>query len=232
MVGEYVRAQRSATSNARLSIAVSHVERPQNYVRRILRSLIRSASFGDNVIAFCDLSEEPSADFKVIAQELTQFIDSGQPIIERLSGGRLPIDGLIRSFGDDEARVKRRSRQVPDVAHMMERHSGLAPYYLHLEDDIVAERSCLAAVRKIVDATPAGWFSIKLLDLGSCAILFQSADLAQLSAYLRLMYYKMPVDWLIDQQIDFKQKTGRASFVKMGLFDHIGGHSSLAGQIR
>jgi hypothetical protein len=115
---------------------------------------------------------------------------------------------------------------------MMERYSGLAPFYLHLEDDVVAERGCLAAVRKIVDAAPAGWFSIKLLELGACAILFQSADLAQLSAYLRMMYYEMPVDWLIDEHIDFKQKTGHASFVRKGLFDHIGVQSSLAGQVR
>lgn len=128
--------------------------------------------------------------------------------------------------------MKWRSKQVLDVAHMMERYSGLAPYYLHLEDDVVAERGCFATVQTIIDAAPAGWFSIKLLDLGACAILFQSADLAQLSAWLRLMYYEMPVDWLIDEHIRFKHQTGRPSFVKNGLFDHIGIHSSLPGQAR
>jgi hypothetical protein len=42
----------------------------------------------------------------------------------------------------------------------------------------------------------------------------------------------MPVDWLIDEHIRFKERTGRASFVRKGLFDHIGVHSSLEGQIR
>jgi len=217
---------------ARLCIAIPHVERPQNYLLRTLRSLIGNEFFGDTVIAACDFSDGPSANLEVVAQELAQFIDSGQLIIDRFGGDRPPIDGLIRNFGDNEERVKWRSRQVLDVAHMMERYAGLAPYYLHLEDDVVAERGCLAAVRKIIDAAPAGWFSMKLSPLGACAILFQSADLAQLSAYLRLMYYEMPVDWLIDEQIRFKQRTGHASFVKKGLFDHIGVHSSLAGQIR
>ena len=223
---------KSTEMEARLCIAIPHVERPENYLRRTLRSLVKSESFGDTVIVVCDFSAEPSANVKVVMEEFAQWIDSGGMIIERFSGDRLPIDGLVRNFGDDDERVKWRSRQVLDIAHMMERYSGMAPYYLHLEDDVVAERGCLAAVRKIVDAASAGWFSIKLLELGACAILFQSADLAQLSAYLRLMYYEMPVDWLIDEQIGFKQKTGRASFVRKGLFDHIGVHSSLAGQIR
>ena len=214
---------------ARLCIAIPHVERPENYLRRTLRSLIKSESFGDTVIVVCDFSAEPSANLRVAMEEFAQWIDSGRMIIERFSASRLPIDGLMRNFGDNEHRVKWRSRQVLDVAHMMEQYSSFAPYYLHLEDDVVAERTCLAAVRKIVDASPPGWFSIKLLELGVCAILFQSADLAQLSAYLRVMYYEMPVDWLIDEHIGFKRKTGRASFVKKGLFDHIGVHSSLAG---
>jgi alpha-1,3-mannosylglycoprotein beta-1,4-N-acetylglucosaminyltransferase C len=217
----------------RLSIAIPHVERPANYLQRTLRSLMKSEPFGDTVIVVCDFSAEPSANLQAVQEEFAPVIDSGQLIIDRFSGERLPLDGLIQNFGDDEQRVKWRSRQVLDVAHMMEQYSRLAaPYYLHLEDDVVAERGCLAAVRRIVEATPPGWFSIKLLELGSCAILFQSADLAQLSAYLRLMYDEMPVDWLIDEHIEFKRKTGHASFVKKGLFDHIGEHSSLTGQIR
>jgi alpha-1,3-mannosylglycoprotein beta-1,4-N-acetylglucosaminyltransferase C len=217
---------------ARLCIAIPHVERPENYLRKTLRSLKKSEPFDETLIVVCDFSAEPSASVRAVMEEFAQLIDSGRLIIERFSGARLPVDGLVRNFGDDEQRVKWRSRQVLDVAYMMERYSSLAPYYLHLEDDVVAEQGCLAAVRKIVDAAPAGWFSIKLLELGACAILFQSADLAQLSAYLRLMYFEMPVDWLIDEHIDFKQKTGRASLVRKGLFDHIGVHSSLAGQVR
>ena len=216
---------------ARLCIAIPHVERPENYLRRTLRSLIKSESFGDTVIVVCDFSAEPSGSVSAVMEEFAQVIDSGQLIIERFSGERLPVDGLVRNFGDDEERVKWRSRQVLDVAYMMERYSGMAHYYLHLEDDVVAERGCLAAVRKIMEAAPTGWFSIKLLPLGACAILFQSADLAQLSAYLRMMYYEMPVDWLIDEHIRFKERTGHASFVRKGLFDHIGVHSSLAGQV-
>ena len=218
--------------HARLCIAIPHVERPQNYLLRTLRSLTANESFGDALIVACDFSAQPSVNLKVVKEEFAPVIDSGQLTIDRFSGDRAPIDGLIRNFGDNEARVKWRSRQVLDVAHMMERYSSLAPYYLHLEDDVVAERGSPAAVRKILDAAPQGWFSMKLSPLGACAILFQSEDLPQLSAYLRLMYYEMPVDWLIDEHIRFKERTGRASFVRKGLFDHIGVHSSMEGQIR
>ena len=218
--------------SGRLCIAIPHIERPQNYLFRTVRSLIRNDAFGDTVIAICDFSAEPSANMSEVAQGLAPFVESGQLILDRFSGERPSTDGLIRNFGDDEQRVKWRSRQVLDVAYTMERYAGFAPYYLHLEDDVVAERGCIEAVRKMIGKAPASWFSYKLLEMGACAILFQSADLAQLAAYLRLMYYEMPVDWLIEEHIRFKERTGRKSFVTKGLFDHIGTHSTLTGQTR
>ena len=90
---------------ARLCIAIPHVERPENYFRRTLRSLVKSESFGDTVIVVCDFSVEPSASVSAVMEESARSIDSGRLIMERVSGARLPVDGLVRNFGDDEGRV-------------------------------------------------------------------------------------------------------------------------------
>ena len=219
-------------SETRICIAIPHVERPQNYLLQTVQSLATSGSLENSRIAICDFSAEPSANLGAVALEFAPLIDSGELIVDRFTGGHPPLDGLVRNFGDDEERVRWRSKQVLDAAHMMARYSSLAPYYLHLEDDMAASSGCLSAVRRIIDTAPADWFSIKLSPLGACAIVFQSAALAQLAAYLRLMYYEMPLDWLIDEHIRLKAKTGRRSIIKKGLFRHIGVRSSLAGQVR
>ena len=215
-----------------LCIAIPHVERPQNYLLKTVQSLVDSDPLDGTQIAVCDFSARPSANMTEVAREFAPFIDAGQLTLARFSGEQPPLDGLVRNFGDDEARVRWRSKQAFDAAYLMQQYSGLAPYYVHLEDDMVASHGCLSAVRRIIQAAPPNWFSIKLSPLGACAIAFQSAGLEQLAAYLRLMYYEMPVDWLIDEHIDFKKRTGHPSLVKKGLFEHIGVSSSLAGQRR
>ncbi len=215
-----------------LCVAIPHVERPQNYLLQTVRGLLGSATLGQTKVAICDFSAEPSTNLHVVAQEFESFINSGQLIIERFTGERPTLEGLVRNFGDNEERVKWRSRQVLDAAWMMEHFGALAPFYVHLEDDMVASSGCLKAVRGMIHDAPPDWFSMKLSPLGACAIAFQSAGLPQLAAYLRLMYCEMPLDWLIDEHIAFRKRIGQSSTVRKELFEHIGVHSSLPGQVR
>lgn len=75
---------RSATlhRNAHLCIAIPHVQRPENYLRRTLRSLIKNDSSADIVVVVCDFSAEPSASLKQVVDEFAQSIESGHLMIE------------------------------------------------------------------------------------------------------------------------------------------------------
>ncbi|QEN89402.1 hypothetical protein FZC33_25205 [Labrys sp. KNU-23] len=215
-----------------LCIAIPHVERPQNYLLQTLRSLVSDLSLGKIVIAIGDFGLEPSRNLDIVTEEFSQHIVAGHLVLQRFGAGPAPLEGLARNFGDDETRVKWRSKQVLDAAAMMSANADRAPYYLHLEDDVLPPTDYLARAAWHIAAAPPNWFSIKLSPLGACAILFRSTSLARLSAYLRTVYDEMPLDWLIDEFIAFKRKVGQPSYVEDILFQHIGMYSTLPGQIR
>ena len=139
------------------------------------------------------------------------------------------FQGLERTYGDPEMRVKWRSKQVVDYAMMMHYAKNLSSYFLLLEDDVAATNNWVDKAQAFVKEQKVPWAMIDLVGSGTVGNLFQREHIGKLVDYLCLFYDKMPADYLISY---FTKLMVRTKVPLIKLFLHKGAISTLEGQVR
>lgn len=238
-------------------IGISSVNRQTNYLVSTLLSflgaldedekrLIRIVIFNGNY---------PPAQHEDIAAVRYQFapeMASGLLEIVELKAAHAQLRNpaaLARRWGDDLARVQWRSKQVLDVAYLMDycyRHAAGYRYFLMMEDDIIASKHFVRRLRQWTDAnllksttwTMASFYNpwpvadMELLPpnkfFGVIGQLFRVHDLPVIVEFLRKNFDQSPLDWLF---VDFLKKFNGSIVVHTpSLFQHQGTVSSLEGK--
>jgi hypothetical protein len=157
------------------------------------------------------------------------------------------------TLGDPIPRYRWRAKQVLDAAYLMEYCAGLAPYYLHLEDDVLAAPGCVNRLLTWMAQRPrfgppftrrTDWLMLAVAPPfrvrwdaakvpaqrygGFVGHVFQSADLPALACALRSRFDAEPLDWLVG---NYAAEQRRPLFAaRRALFQHIGDVSSLSGK--
>jgi len=244
-----------------LVIGIPSVARPTNYLLATLTSLWERTSAAEKarfrVVVFnADVPAAQNEEAQAIAEAFPKAVESGtievvsraepHPELER-------PEGLSSELGCDPARLQWRAKQVLDAAWLMNYCAPLAPWYLHLEDDVEAAEGCVARMLEWIEqrrllgrpfaqrtdwlmisfATPFGvrWDGRRISPRrygGFVGHLFRSTNLGELAAYLRANFEREPLDWLVG---GYAAETGLAIRGARGaLFQHIGDVSSLDGK--
>jgi len=248
-------------SRPELVIGIPSVVRSTNYLLATLRSLRERTSAAEKarfrVVVFnADVPAEKNVEASAIGEAFSEAVEAGK--IEVISrDGLYPelerVRGLRSELGDDPERYYWRAKQVLDAAWLMEYCSPLAPWYLHLEDDVEAATGCVDRMLRWVESKPlfgrsyaqrSDWLMISFATPfpvrwdgrrispdkygGFVGHLFRSADLPELAGYLRANFEREPLDWLVG---GYAAETGRAiRGARRPLFRHIGDVSSLEGK--
>ena len=217
-------------------IGMSTVNRKENYLLGTLKSFFDTLSDAEKqmvkfVVFNGNVPPSGHADVVKVRSQFASHIASGFLTIVERPDGALPHPemsseaNLTRRWGDDLARVKWRSKQVLDVAFLMDwvvQHRDGFEYFLMMEDDIVASRSFAKKIRDWVD----GWLyqrtdwamasfynpwedvhDMQLLPpykfFGVIGQLFRMHDLPVVVDFLRKNFDQSPLDWLF---VDFLKK--------------------------
>lgn len=244
----------------RLLIGVSTVGRRQDYLTATLASLIDGlAGMRSSVHILVFNANVPPAAHSDISNVKSRFrreLESGLlEIVERLNGDSPYLqlqdpEKLSARWGDARPRVLWRSKQVLDVAHLMgiaAKRARRYPYFLMMEDDIIASANYVAKIRRWCDAwllqrtdwTMASfynpWEDVKDRELlppykffGVIGQLFRAHDLPTVVEFLEKNFDQSPLDWLF---VDFLKKYGGHVIQHTpSYFQHQGRVSSLAGK--
>jgi len=144
--------------------------------------------------------------------------------------------GLKQTLNDRPERMYWRSKQSMDYAFMFYFLDVLSKYYLHLEDDVVAEPNYMKQIRDFINLkSDTKWSILAFSHWGFIGKLIQEKDLRKFGRFIAMFYSEMPVDWLLlfymkleggkhildDKKKEFTWKTE--------LFHHIGHQSSSLG---
>lgn len=138
-----------------------------------------------------------------------------------------PLRGLSKTLGDTEKRMFWRSKQVIDFAFLMQYCKAFSPYYLQLEDDVIAVKDYdVYMQRYIKEKEEKFWFNLDFSNLGFIGKLYRSETLENQARFFRLFYTEMPVDLLMSlyRAILGNRVGGNTYFGN--LFVHIGYQSS------
>eukprot|EP00435_Cladocopium_sp_Y103_P003117 s4949_g1.t1 len=101
-------------------------------------------------------------------------------------------------YGDPPLR-QWRAKQNLDYAFLMSYASGLAEYYMQLEDDVQVTPNFLPTVRKFMNEKVTGdaWVMVAFSKLGFIGKLFEAARLPKLAEFLLIYHAEAPCDWLV-----------------------------------
>ena len=139
---------------------------------------------------------------------------------------------LPNNFGDDNERVKWRTKQCYDYSEALRLSYGLGEYYMHIEDDVAAGKEYDAYIFREI-AQYENWCSIHMAQGGFIGWVFHNNDLPRLSALFREFRDKMPPDWLIEFFINIKKFTGKRHIhTNYSIFQHIGVERTLENSIQ
>lgn len=103
-------------------------------------------------------------------------------------------------YGDPPLRQWWRAKQNLDYAFLMWYASGLAKYYMQLEDDVQVTPSFLPTVRRFMNekvTTGDAWVMAAFSKLGFIGKLFDAARLPKLAEFLLIYHAEAPCDWLV-----------------------------------
>ena len=142
------------------------------------------------------------------------------------------LSNVKKKFGDKPQRIFWRSKQNVDFAFLMCYCHGLSQYYLHLEDDVLPAPSFYPKLRDFISSVKTPWPILDASFMGHIAKLYHANDLENLATYFYIMHDEMPVDWLIMfwRRIKYDRPYDQEFiFPPASLFQHIGSHSSFAG---
>lgn len=251
-------AKQAAKSSERsILVGISSVNRKTNYLLATLRTFVVRLAAEDRrrvkIIVF-NGNYPPSAHLEMpavrsefateLATGLLEIVDAPGPHPQLADDSKLAL-----RWGDDLARVRWRSKQVLDVAFLMDhaqRHHGGFRYFLMMEDDIVAGYDYAGRLRRWVDeklARRVDWMIASFYNpwevqdleelppykfFGVIGQLFRLHDLPVVVEFLRKNFDQSPLDWLF---VDFLKKfNGKLVVHTPSLFQHQGTVSSLEGK--
>ena len=138
-----------------------------------------------------------------------------------------PLRGLLKTLNDTEERMFWRSKQVIDFAFLMQYCKSFSPYYLQLEDDVIATRDYDVYMRRYMKEKEGSfWFNLDFSNLGFIGKLYRSETLENQARFFRLFYTEMPVDLLMSAyRTVLGNKVTETTYFR-NLFVHIGYESS------
>ena len=246
-----------------LMVGISSVNRKQNYLLTTLESFFKECTAVElldlKIVVFnADIPPTKHKDIPKVRERFRDHIESGLlTIIEREDGDRpYPemenANALAIRWGDSLSRVQWRSKQVLDVAFLMDhaqRNDDGFRYFLMMEDDIQAAKRWPTRVRNWLDSklhADTDWTMASFYNpwegvqdkerlppykfFGVIGQVFRLHDLPVVVEFLRKNFDQSPLDWLF---VDFLKKFNGTVVVSVpSLFQHEGTVSSLEGKIQ
>ena len=138
-----------------------------------------------------------------------------------------PLRGISKTLGDTEDRMFWRSKQNIDFAFLMQFSKSFSPYYLQLEDDVIATQDYDVYMRQYIQEKEGTfWFNLNFSNLGFIGKLYRSDTLENQARLFRLFYTEMPVDLLMSTyRVMLGNDEAETTYFK-NLFLHVGYESS------
>ena len=138
-----------------------------------------------------------------------------------------PLRALPKTLGDSEERIFWRSKQAIDFAFLMQYCKSFSPYYLQLEDDVIATKDYDVYMRRYMkEKEGTFWFNLDFSNLGFIGKLYRSKTLENQARFFRLFYSEMPVDLLMSAYRTILGNKVMETTYFRNLFLHIGYESS------
>lgn len=209
--------------------------RKQNYLMESVDSIVRdalSSGYIDDIsinVQNCDHSEmdpRPIVDLRV---KYGSLFDNGTLNIFTADEKRYPIFEIENpTLGDTPHGARWRSKLAFDGGLLIENCMDIAPFYLHMDDDILFEKGFFNLVFSFIyKYRESMWSAIQFGKSGSYGYLFRSSDLGKLSTFVQLFYDDMPLDFLFQAFLSIRQALGYQALVsEKCLLKHIGVFSS------
>jgi alpha-1,3-mannosylglycoprotein beta-1,4-N-acetylglucosaminyltransferase C len=142
------------------------------------------------------------------------------------------FDDLPDNFGDDDERVRWRTKQCYDYSEAFRLSYGMGNYYMHIEDDVIAGKNFDSYVFREI-RNHENWCSIHMAEGGFIGWVFHNNDLPRLSALFREFRDEMPPDWLIAFYVNIKTLAGKKHIqTPYSIFQHIGVERTLRNSIQ
>jgi hypothetical protein len=205
---------------------------------KTLSSLTTNQTAGDSktdLLIVLQLGDEDKHKRTKLAMEIKEkysdLINNGVLDIIQVYPNYYPsFDKLKRRFGDGEARVKWRSKQVIDFSFLSCYCYGLGKYHLQLEDDVIASPYYYLKLKDFIESYEAKgtWFTLDASVLGYIGKVYHNYDLNEIASFYYIFFDEMPVDWMEYMWREIKGQSGRWRFRAASLFQHIGLMSSLS----
>ena len=252
-----VRAQRGLPHRA-FVLALSSVNRETNYLLDTITNLVSHMSDAERrsikiVLLNAEWPPTRHLDIAAVRRQFRSMLDEGTIEIVEMQRAHSELGAgshLTERWGDDERRIRWRSKQVLDVAFLLdyvEKTQSEFRYALVLEDDIISSVNFVSCIRRWVDATlrkKTSWSVASFYNpwddvsdgdelppfkfFGVIGQLFRLHDLPTVVEFLRKNFDQSPLDWLF---VDFLKKVNSTMVVHVpSLFQHKGRVSSFAGK--
>lgn len=218
-----------------MTIGIPSIEREgRNYLTSTLDSLLYNVSNAKDfsmkiVILLADLKKSVRQKRlnKLSSRYSKYFAEGDIHVITVPPKVYPPLHGLTKTLGDTELRMFWRSKQAIDFAFLMQYCQPFSPYYLQLEDDVIATRDYDVHMRQYMkEKEGTFWFNLDFSYLGFIGKLYRSETLENQARFFRVLYSEMPVDLLmfLYRKILGNEVTETTYF--RHLFLHIGYQSS------
>lgn len=234
--------QEASTASKLLSIGLCTVDtRGESYLEQCIDSIIREAARSGYL-----------EDIVIHVLDCDTGIWEAKPVVQlKIKYGRLFTDGTLKFTRVDPLRYPDFNRESPDIMEAKDRYMwrmkqcfdagllfeaciGLAPYHLHIEDDVEIKEGFFERLFSTIHCYEGrNWSSIRFGNSGFIGHLFRGEELEKIAVLLQAFHEEMPVDWLIDYYCKIKAVSGSVMAVhREGYITHIGVKSSLPGQER
>lgn len=218
-----------------LTIGIPSIKRKgHNYLTSTLDSLLYNVSeiknFTMKIIVLLGDIKKSVRDkrFSELSSRYSKYLANGDMhVITVPSKVYPPLRGISKTLGDSEERMFWRSKQTIDFAFLMQYCKSFSPYYLQLEDDVIATHDYDTYMRQYIkEKEGTFWFNLDFSNLGFIGKLYRSDSLEYQARFFRLFYAEMPVDLLMSayRVILGNEETETTYF--RNLFLHVGYESS------
>ncbi|XP_066917633.1 alpha-1,3-mannosyl-glycoprotein 4-beta-N-acetylglucosaminyltransferase B-like [Clytia hemisphaerica] len=144
------------------------------------------------------------------------------------------LDNLPRLFGDEQYRVRWRSKQCLDYSYLYYYCKDMAQYFVQLEDDIIAVDDYMGKMREFITKNEKlRWSVLEFGARGFIGMTYRGEHLESFAKFVRYFHWTMPVDLLFRVYNDiYLYKNPKNFRIKKPVFLHVGKFSSLDGQVR
>ncbi|XP_002738683.1 alpha-1,3-mannosyl-glycoprotein 4-beta-N-acetylglucosaminyltransferase C-like [Saccoglossus kowalevskii] len=218
-----------------ITIAIPTVKREQgDYLTATLDSIIENTSKEERkkttiVVFLADVNEDNKKQIvDKIREKYSEYLWNGfLEVIQAPKDFYPPLENLKQKYGDSEARIAWRSKQVVDYAFLFSYCKDMSDFYLQLEDDVISTPKFLASIQAFISVnSKSTWVTLEFSELGFIGKLYHSEDLSQLSEFVLSFYDEQPIDFLLRYYLALKGQSKPLVHLPT-LFQHIGQQSSL-----